>query len=106
MEAASNATTKISAHDLISNPRLKAQCKIGVCPPEFQLVQYLPSVGGNLVYMCCFIALLIPQVWFGIRHKTWTFLGSMFMGLVLEILGYAGRLMLHTNPFIMNNFLV
>jgi hypothetical protein len=53
----------------------------------------------------CFLVLLGLQTFFGVRHKTWTFLGSMIFGLLLEIIGYIGRILLHGNPFINNYFL-
>ncbi|KAF2500062.1 RTA1-domain-containing protein [Lophium mytilinum] len=81
-------------------------CKLGECPISWATISYLPNLGGNVVYLACFFVLLGIQMFFGIKHKTWTFLGSMIMGLLLEIIGYIGRIMLHNNPFIMNNFLV
>jgi hypothetical protein len=51
-------------------------------------------------------ALLLRPMWYGIRSKTWSFMGTMCFGLLGEIVGYIGRIMLNLNPFIMNNFLV
>lgn len=31
---------------------------------------------------------------------------AMLPGLILEVLGYVGRIMLHDNPFDFNNFLL
>jgi hypothetical protein len=43
---------------------------------------------------------LLPfQVFFGIRYRTWGFLGCLIGGLILEILGYVARVQLHYNPF-------
>ncbi|KAF2181845.1 RTA1-domain-containing protein [Zopfia rhizophila CBS 207.26] len=81
-------------------------CKLGECPIEWATISYIPNLGGNLVYLICFLVLLGIQIFFGVRKKTWTYLGAMVMGVLLEIIGYIGRIMLHNNPFIMNNFLV
>ncbi|CAG8217508.1 unnamed protein product [Penicillium nalgiovense] len=35
----------------------------------------------------------------GIRYRTWSYLAGLFGGLVLEIIGYAGRLQMQYNPF-------
>lgn len=81
-------------------------CTVEICPLEWGQIMYLPNVGGNVFYLICFLGLLGANLFYGIRCKTWTFMWPMVAGLVLEIIGYIGRLMLHNNPFILNNFLV
>jgi hypothetical protein len=81
-------------------------CKVGECPVEWATIQYRPTMAGNIVYLLFFLALLGGQLFYGIRNKTWSYMGAVSTGVLLEIIGYIGRLMLHQNPFIMNNFLV
>jgi hypothetical protein len=81
-------------------------CTVGHCPESWQTIDYRPNIAGNVIYMLCFLALLGGQMWYGIRGKTWTFMGTMCTGLLGEFIGYIGRIMLNLNPFIMNNFLV
>jgi len=81
-------------------------CKLGECPISWATISYIPNLGGNVVYMICFLVLLGVQIFFGVRHKTWAFMVCMIFGILLEIIGYVGRILLHDNPFIMNNFLV
>ncbi|KAJ4366980.1 hypothetical protein N0V83_007510 [Neocucurbitaria cava] len=81
-------------------------CKVGKCPESWQTIAYRPTIPGNVIYMLCFFALFGGQMWFGIRNKTWTYMGTMCVGIFGEIIGYIGRIMLNVNPFIMNNFLV
>jgi hypothetical protein len=81
-------------------------CTVGKCPESWQTIDYRPSIPGNVIYMLCFFALFGAQLWYGIRGKTWTFMGTMCAGLLGEIVGYIGRIMLNLNPFIMNNFLM
>ena len=80
-------------------------CKVGKCPESWQTIEYRPTIPGNVIYMLCFFALFGAQLWFGIRSKTWTFMGTMCAGILGEIVGYIGRVMLNLNPFLMNNFL-
>lgn len=80
-------------------------CKVGICPESWQTIEYQPNMPGNIIYMVCFFLLFCAQMWFGIRHKTWTYLGTMCTGIVGEIAGYVGRVMLNMNPFLMDNFL-
>lgn len=81
-------------------------CKVGTCPESWQTIDYRPTLAGNIVYMVCLFALLGGQMYFGIRNKTWTYFGTVCLGIVGEIVGYIGRVMLNINPFRMNNFLL
>lgn len=78
----------------------------GGCPMEWATIQYRPSMAGNVIYLLCFLALFGGQLWYGIRHKTWGYMGAVATGIFGEVIGYIGRIMLNMNPFIMNNFLV
>ncbi|KAM5351000.1 hypothetical protein ACJ41O_003723 [Fusarium nematophilum] len=55
-----------------------------------------PNLGGNAFFLSCHALLILPQIFFGIRHKTWGFLFGMFCGHVLEILGYYARVRMHS----------
>jgi hypothetical protein len=69
-------------------------------------VEYLPTLAGNAVYTAPFGLLLIVQPELGIKYKTWGFTVGIICGLLLEVVGYAGRIMLHNNPFNFNNFIM
>ena len=84
----------------------KKYCKVGKCPEAWQTMKYRPNIPGNVIYMLCFFVLFAGQLWFGVRSKTWSFMGTMCAGILGEIVGYIGRIMINLNPFIMNNFLV
>ncbi|KAJ3014403.1 hypothetical protein HKX48_005181 [Thoreauomyces humboldtii] len=73
---------------------------------EYALLAYRPSVAGNSIYMITFITLLGVHAFLGYRYRTYGYLIPVTMGLLGEVLGYVGRLMLHKNPFDMNNFLL
>ena len=66
---------------------------------ELAEVLYDPSLGGNTLYLAIFVILVPIQAYFGIRHCTWSFLGVMTAGLILEIIGYVARIQLHFNAF-------
>lgn len=80
-------------------------CTLETCPLSEGFVTYTPSLPGNVLYISLFGVMLLFQVIIGIRWKTWGYLVGMFGGLVLEIVGYAGRIQLHYNPFLFNAFL-
>ncbi|KAF4761369.1 hypothetical protein N7455_012618 [Penicillium solitum] len=80
-------------------------CTLAICPITEAHVEYVPSLAGNAFYLAVFAVLLVAQVVLGIRYRTWGYLGGLFGGLVLEIIGYAGRLQMHYNPFLFNPYL-
>lgn len=81
-------------------------CKVGKCPQSWQTIEYRPSIPGNSVYIACFLVLFGGQMWLGIRYKTWTYMGTILAGILGEIVGYIGRILLNLNPFLMDNFLM
>ena len=69
-------------------------------------MDYVPTLFGNALYAAIFAIFLVPQVWFGIKFKTWGFMAGLLGGLLLEIMGYIGRVQMHSNPFIKGPFLM
>ncbi|KAI8677535.1 hypothetical protein NCS56_00643700 [Fusarium sp. Ph1] len=63
----------------------------------------IPNLGGNAFFLTCHALLILPQIYYGIRHKTWGFLFGMFCGHVLEIIGYVARIRMH---FLHDEFLM
>ncbi|KAF5559151.1 RTA [Fusarium phyllophilum] len=54
-----------------------------------------PNLGRNIFYLACHAFLIMPQIYWGIRHKTWGYLFGMFCGHVLEMVGFAARIRMH-----------
>jgi hypothetical protein len=42
---------------------------------------------------------MFPQAYLGWKYKTWGYASGMILGLAFEVMGYAGRVRLHQNPF-------
>lgn len=80
-------------------------CTLGTCPLSEANFTYVPTLPGNLVYLAIFAVFIIPQLVLGIRYKTWGYMVGMVIGLGLEVVGYAGRIQLHFNPFPFDPFL-
>ncbi|MCJ1389688.1 hypothetical protein MMC18_002545 [Xylographa bjoerkii] len=81
-------------------------CTLSICPIAYAQVHYDPSLAGNALYLAIFVVLLMIHIFFGIRYRTWGFFGSLFGGLLLEIIGYVARVQMHFNPFLSNPFLI
>jgi hypothetical protein len=58
------------------------------------------------LYLGIFVVLLAAQIGLSIRWKTWAFLIGMVCGLVLEIVGYIGRIKMYADVFKKENFLM
>jgi len=74
--------------------------------PTYGFVEYSPNLGATYAYLIIFCIFLLLQLGLGIRHKTWFFCGALICGLILEIVGYAGRLLLRTQPCELGTFLM
>ena len=81
-------------------------CTLETCPMDYAFMEYVPNLGGNAFFAAWFGILFIAQLVLGIRYKTWAYTFSMCSGLLLEIIGYVGRVLLHDNPFLNGNFLM
>jgi len=81
-------------------------CTLTTCPLSNATVDYDPSLAGNAFYLAIFGLIFIIQglqLW---RYRTWSFSCSMMSGLILEAVGYLGRVQMHFNPFNANPFLM
>ncbi|OAP63383.1 hypothetical protein AYL99_02610 [Fonsecaea erecta] len=84
-----------------------ANCTLATCSiKEYGQIDYIPTLVGNAIYTGIFGFLLLLQVFLGIRYRTWGFLAGMACGIVLEVVGYVGRLMLNADIFDKNAFIV
>lgn len=82
------------------------QCTPQTCCLKQGWMDYLPTLPGNILYAALFGVILLPNLFFTIRARTWSFGVWMSLGLVGEIVGYIGRIMLHENIFSFNGFLI
>ena len=79
---------------------------IPACSLEVASVEYLPNVTSNAILLGIFGVYILACLGIGIRYKMWGHTVGTFFGFLLEILGYAGRIELHSNPFKLGNFLL
>ncbi|GMF06475.1 unnamed protein product [Ambrosiozyma monospora] len=57
-----------------------------------------PDLGGNIALLAVFAIFLICHVLFGVMTKQWWFATCWVIGLILEVLGYGGRVASHYSP--------
>ena len=80
-------------------------CTITTCPLTYANFIYIPMLSGNVAYLSIFALLVISNLYFGIKYRTWGYMVGMVCGLALEVVGYAGRVQLYFNPFPFDHFL-
>ncbi|CAH0047782.1 unnamed protein product [Clonostachys solani] len=83
-----------------------ANCTIDLCPIEWSLFRYRPSLAANSVFLALFGLALLVHVYLGIRWRTWGFLTFMVFGCSSVMLGYGGRIMLWINPWSFAGFML
>jgi len=83
-----------------------ANCTLALCPIEASILQYQPSIPGNGVIIGLFALSMLIHIVQGLRWRSWDFMICMVLGSVDEIIGYIGRIMLHSNPFSFNAFVI
>ncbi|PKS08148.1 hypothetical protein jhhlp_005424 [Lomentospora prolificans] len=83
-----------------------ANCTLDICPIEASLLRYQPNTPSTIVFLVVFALSMIVHTYQGVRTKAWGFMASMISGCILEIVGYIGRLIIHSNPFSFEGFLI
>lgn len=69
-------------------------CTSATCPVDGGFLLEQPSLVGTVVLLTLFAALVPINVWIGGSYRTTTYSITLTLGLVLEVVGYAGRLLL------------
>lgn len=83
-----------------------ANCTLALCPVEWSVFQYQPSLAANAIFIAIFGVLMVAHLVQGVWYKAWSYMGCIVAGCILQIIGYGGRIMLHDNPFDFNAFLM
>ena len=68
------------------------------CPVEGGFYLYDPSIAANAVLLAVFALLLPIVILQALRSRTVFFSAALIIGLVFDILGFVGRLLLHSHP--------
>lgn len=83
-----------------------ANCTLDLCPIHWSVFGYLPSIAANGAFIGVFGFLLLIQLGQGVWFKHWGHTACVAAGNILQVIGYVGRIMLHSNPFEFNAFLI
>jgi hypothetical protein len=83
-----------------------ANCTLDICPVELSVYGYLPSLAANITFLALYLLSAVIHVYLGIKWRTWPFMFSMVAGASNAVLGYAGRIAMHYNPFNFAAFMI
>ena len=53
-------------------------CNITLCNLTLAHFDYVPSLGGNVLYAAIFGIYIIANIYLGVRHKAWGYMAAMF----------------------------
>ncbi|KAF7561159.1 hypothetical protein G7046_g2969 [Stylonectria norvegica] len=103
----------MSSPDL-SNPELAyiqvfgpdANCTLALCPLEWSVYKYRPSLPTNIVFLLLYAVAMAVHVYLGVRWRTWWFMTFMILGCLVEMIGYVGRIIMYNNPFSFPGFMI
>jgi hypothetical protein len=90
-----------------------SNCTLSLCDVKYSVFEYRPSLPANSLFTALFIlsgGVHLFQgfhAWKSRRYSTqWFYCWAMVLGCVTEIVGYIGRILLHSNPFSFDYFLI
>ncbi|KAI5456526.1 putative RTA1 domain protein [Mariannaea sp. PMI_226] len=69
------------------------------CPVELTTYGYYPALGPNAALLTVFAILLCAQITLTILTKIYSYSIVVAVGCFVEMLGYVGRVMMHSNPW-------
>ncbi|CAK7562852.1 MAG: hypothetical protein SEPTF4163_000708 [Sporothrix epigloea] len=85
-----------------------ANCTLAICPVEWSILNYQPSIAASAVFIALFAFAIVVHAYEGFRWRQTlgSFAVPMILGLLDEIIGYIGRIVMHGNPFSFDGFLI
>lgn len=93
---------------IVYGPDANCTLKAGpyYCDPKYGVYQYRPSIAANATFIALYFVALFIHSLIGIKHRTWFFTSTICAGIISELVGYGGRIMLYENPFSFTGFLI
>lgn len=83
-----------------------ANCTLALCPVEWSVYQYRPSLAANITFIVLYAIAMGTHLVLGIKWKQWFYMSFMMIGCLFEIIGYIGRIIMYSNPFNFGGFMV
>lgn len=81
-------------------------CTLPACPVELSVYGYRASLPFSATLIALYGLNIIAQSYLGWRYKSYGFMAATITGCLVEILGYAGRIMMWDNPWGQSGFIM
>jgi hypothetical protein len=81
-------------------------CTLDTCGVERTIFHYIPSLTANAVFIAVFGVAFALHLFQGLRWRTWVFMSCILCGCTIEMVGYGGRIIMHSNPFSFGGFMM
>ncbi|KAG9244915.1 RTA1 like protein-domain-containing protein [Calycina marina] len=91
---------------IAANITYLSDCTPKLCDMKYATMEYVPNVYANELYLALFAIFLVVQLIMVFPYHTWSYTFMMFLGSILECVGYWGRLAMHFNIFMETPFLI
>jgi hypothetical protein len=69
------------------------------CPIDATIYGYTPNLAANAFFCAFFGLFLAANVQLPFKYKTWTYATIISLGALAEVIGYVGRIIMHSNPW-------
>lgn len=106
LEVAATETNPISKASLLTQAAEASEIMLNIFNEEAFYSGNYPSLGGNIALLVVYSFFFALQVISGVFYHQWWFLTCWSAGLILEIIGYAGRIWSHENILNFNAFVM
>ncbi|KAI9732921.1 MAG: hypothetical protein M1818_007354 [Claussenomyces sp. TS43310] len=84
-----------------------SMCTVDTCPINSSYYYYRVSLAANVVFLCLFSLSLIAFILtYGLTRRALAFSVAFFCGVILEVLGYVGRILSWHDQWTENGFLM
>ncbi|KAF8860036.1 RTA1-domain-containing protein [Acephala macrosclerotiorum] len=80
-----------------SDPSVNCTSVTPDCPVGATIYGYTPNLGANAFFCGFFGLFLAANALLPFKYKTWTYGSIIVVGALREVLGYAGRIIMHSN---------
>lgn len=70
-----------------------------LCPIEATLYGYQPTLGATAFFAALFALNLLITLGLMVYSRLWSFQAWLSVGLIFEVIGYAGRLAMNNDPW-------
>ncbi|KAF7188887.1 Efflux pump himE [Pseudocercospora fuligena] len=76
------------------------------CPVEATIYGYRPSLPANALFLTLNLLCALFSLIFGIRYRTWTYMLGLTSGVIIQSIGYIGRILMYINPWNTTGFTI